>query len=69
MMIQRRMRYWKLKTSLQEVMHCGFQSVLNSTMNTDRSVYLVKESILKAAASKGLPILQDLRYADCLGTF
>jgi hypothetical protein len=45
------------------------RTVLNSTMNTDTSVYLVKESILKAAAYKGLLILQDLRYVACLGTF
>jgi hypothetical protein len=38
-------------------------------MNTDRSVYLVKESLLKAAASKGLLILQDLRYVAYPGTF
>lgn len=45
------------------------RNILNSTMNTDRSVYLVKESILKAAAYKGLLILQDLTYVACPGTF
>jgi hypothetical protein len=45
------------------------KNVLNSCNGTGGSAQLLKDSILKASASKDILVLPDAKYGSCLGTF